>query len=379
MEKKRILGIALAVVIVVGIAGVLVSGKIGGGTAQTAGQSLTVVHGVIGSEKKPFFDDPGVKQVFADHGLDVQVTTAGSRQIATTVDLTGQDFVFPSSATAAEKIRKVKNAKTTYSPFYSPIAIATFKPIADLLTAAGIASKDAAGVWHFDMAAYLAAVAAGTRWNQLPGAAATYNSSRAMLIASTDVRQSNSAAMYLAISSYVANGNNIVSTPAQQAALLAPMSGLFLNQGYSAASSDSPFEDYLSQGIGSKPMVLVYEAQFLDRQMSSTDVTNDMLLMYPTPTVFSKHTVVPLTSTGDTVGALLQNEPTLAALAAVHGFRPADAQLFAKTLAEHQLPAPASLIDVVDTPSYETLESMITDIGAQYQTVAPPDVTPTSK
>lgn len=376
MAKKRIIGIALAAVLVVGIVGVIVAGRPAADSNDAASApkaGLTAVHGVIGSEKKPFFDDPAVQKVFAANGYDVQVTTAGSRQIATTVDLAGQDFVFPSSATAAEKIRSEQKAKSTYSPFYSPMAIATFTPIVKLLEAGGLASQDAAGTWHLDMAAYLKAVTAGTRWNQLPGAAATYNSARSIFIASTDIRQSNSAAMYLAISSYVANGDNIVTDPAQQAALIDQMTTLFLGQGYSASSSDAPFEDYLSQGIGSKPMVMVYEAQFLGRQMSSHDVSKDMILMYPSPTAFSKHTVVPLTDIGDAVGQLLQNDPKLAELAAVHGFRPANGQVFTKTLTAHKLSVPPTPVDVIDPPSFETLESMITEIGGHYQSAAPTD------
>jgi hypothetical protein len=99
---------------------------------------VTVVRGVIGSEKKPFFDDARVKAAFAKHGLRVEVDTAGTRQIATDVDLDGYAFAFPSSVPAAEKIKRDHKATTTFSPFYSPIAIATFEPIAALLTKLGV-------------------------------------------------------------------------------------------------------------------------------------------------------------------------------------------------------------------------------------------------
>src|SRR5262249_31039950 len=160
------------------------------------------------------------------------------RQIATSVDLTGVDFVFPSSAPAAEKIKRETGASTVYAPFYSPMAIATFKPIATLLERAGVASQDAQGTWHLDVAAYLQLVAAGTRWNELPGAEDLYPSSRSVLISSTDIRQSNSAAMYLSIASYVANGENVVSSPAAEAEVIDEMASLFLEQGFSASSSE---------------------------------------------------------------------------------------------------------------------------------------------
>ena len=198
---KRAIGLGLAVLLVIGIVFAVFWGRIFGSDENPGivpgAADLTVVTGVIGSEKKPFFDDPDVKAIFAEKGLSVEVVTAGSRQIATSVDLTDVDFVFPSSSPAAEKIKRETKASTVCAPFYSPMAVATFKPIAALLESAGIASQDANGTWHLDMKAYLAAVAAGTRWNELPGADSTYPSSRSVLISSTDIRQSNSAAMYL--------------------------------------------------------------------------------------------------------------------------------------------------------------------------------------
>jgi len=334
--------------------------------------NLVTVQGVIGSEKKPFFDDPEVRAVFAQHGLDVQVRTAGSRQIATSVDLSGVDFVFPASAPAAEKIKEVTGRSTSYAPFYSPMAIASFKPIVALLESAGIAHQDASGQWLFDVDKYLQAVQSGTRWSDLPGAAATYNTSRSLLLSSTDVRTSNSAAMYLSIASYVAAGNNVVTTAQQRDAVIDQMSTLFLAQGFSASSSEEPFDDYLSQGVGSKPLVMVYESQFLGREMNAATasaITDDMVLMYPTPTVLSKHTLVPLTDAGDQVGQLLTEDPQLQALAAQYGFRPADSAVFASTLAAHGLDVPPLPVDVVEPPTYESLEAMITAISGRYSTV----------
>jgi len=373
---KRVIGLMLAVVLIIGIVVAVLVGRLFG--ADTPGliptTQLTVVTGVIGSEKKPFFEDPEVQAIFAESGFDVQITTAGSRQIATTVDLTDVDFVFPSSAPAAEKIKRETGASTVYAPFFSPMAIATFKPIVTLLEAAGIASQDAAGTWQLDMAAYLAAAQAGTRWSDLPGAAELYPSSRNVLISSTDIRQSNSAAMYLSMASYVANGNEIVSSPGAEAAVIDQMAALFLEQGFSASSSEAPFEDYLSQGIGSKPIVMVYEAQFLGRQMSETGknaITDDMLLMYPQPTVFSKHTVVPLSDAGKRIGELMISDPRLASLSAKYGFRPADASVFSETLKANGLAVPPSLVNVIEPPSYETLESMTTEIATRYDTPPP--------
>jgi hypothetical protein len=380
---KRVFGILLALVLVGGVVVAILVGKVVHAVASPTpsdDKKLTLVTGVIGSEKAAFFADPQVQKIFEQHGLNVQVTTAGSRQIATTVNLKHVDFVFPSSAPAATKIQEETGVSTVFAPFYSPMAIATFKPIVQILKNAGMASQDSDGIWHLNMAAYLKAAAAGTRWNQLPGAATAYPSQNDVLISSTDIRQSNSAAMYLAIASYAANGNNIVSTPQEEQKVIGAMGNLFLEQGFSASSSAEPFDDYLSEGVGSKPMVMIYESQFLGQEMSKTGknaITKDMVLMYPDPDVFSKHTLVPLTPAGTKVGQLLVDDPTLSKLAALYGFRPANASVFTSVLTAHHLAVPPLPVNVVDPPSYETLESMIVAISARY-TAPLPSATPTN-
>lgn len=88
--------------------------------------------------------------------------------------------------------------------------------------------------------------------------------------------------------------------------------------------------------------------------------------MYPVPTVISRHTLVPLTPAGDRVGRLLTTDPRLQRLAARHGFRTADASQFTKVTAEHRVPVTANLVNVVDTTSYDTLESLLRGVEKGY-------------
>jgi hypothetical protein len=68
------------------------------------------------------------------------------------------------------------------------------------------------GYWRLDRRRYLELVHKQTRWNELPGNT-VYPARKSLLIASSDVRTSNSAAMYLAIASYVSNGERWSRTP----------------------------------------------------------------------------------------------------------------------------------------------------------------------
>src|ERR1700674_2371738 len=127
-HMTRILGIGLAAVLAIGV---LVAIVISYTQSQsTPARNVVVVHGVIVSEKQPFFQDSAVIAEFHAQGYDVQVDTAGSRQIATTVDLSKYDFAFPGGEPAGIKIAQPRHAKATYVPFFTPMAIASFKSLA---------------------------------------------------------------------------------------------------------------------------------------------------------------------------------------------------------------------------------------------------------
>ncbi|NRQ35302.1 hypothetical protein HII36_26255 [Nonomuraea sp. NN258] len=356
---KRWVGVVLAVVLAGAVVAAIVAGNRGSGVPEPV-----VARGVIGSEKKPFFDDPRVKAVFAEHGLRVEVDTAGSRQIATDVDLSRYAFAFPSSVPAAEKIKRDRRATRTYAPFYSPMAVATFQPIADLLTRLGVLRDSGHGYQILDIKKYLEIAEKGTRWDQIPGNS-VYPARKRVLLTTTDVRTSNTAAMYLAAIGYVANGDDVISSAAQVAKVAPVLAPAVLDQGFSESTSEASFDDYLALGAGKTPMLVIYEAQYLARVFAGDgSIKPDMRLVYPSPTVHSKHTLVPLTEPGARVGELLTRDPELLALAARYGFRTADPKAFTDLVAATRAPAAAQLVDVVEPPAYEHLEQLIAGIGA---------------
>ncbi|MFG1876180.1 hypothetical protein ACGFIV_15220 [Sphaerisporangium sp. NPDC049003] len=370
---KRWIGVGLALLLGAAVVVAIVLGNRGGGTET---REPALVRGVIGSEKKPFFDDQRVRAVFARHGLRVEVDTAGSRQIAASVDLKKYGFAFPSSAPAAEKIKRDQGATRTFAPFSSPMAIATFKPIVDVLTKAGVVRDSGQGYQVLDIRKYLDLAAKGTRWDRLPGNTA-YPARKRVLLTTTDVRTSNSAAMYLSIAGYVANGDDVVTSDARASRVAEAVAPLFLDQGYSETSTEAPFEDYLSLGMGKTPMVMVYEAQYASRLFAGDgSIRPDMRLIYPSPTVLSKHTLVPLSPQGTEVGRLLQEDPELGRLAALYGFRTAAAKAFDDLAAKVRARLPAGLIDVVEPPDYERLEGMIAAIDLLYRSGSVPSPTP---
>jgi hypothetical protein len=359
-DPRRLAAIGLAVLLILGVGyGILSSAR------EAIGPGAVAVQGLVGSEKAPFFADPHVVAALKRGGFVVTTSTAGSRQIAG-ADLSRQDFAFPAGVPSAEKIRLDHPGSKAVVPFFTPMAIASWKPIVDLLAGAGVVHATG-GTTTLDVSAYMQLVEKNTRWRDLAGNTA-YPVNKSILISSTDVRKSNSAAMYLALTSYVANGDNIVENDSQAGPIVDRLAPLFLRQGFVASSTEEPFDDYLVQGMGKSPMVMIYESQFVQRAAAADGtITKDMVLMYPDPTIFSKHTFVGLTPNGIRLGDFLSTDPEVRGLATQYGFRTTDTAGFTKFVTDHGLAVPASIIDVIDPPTYETLEAMITRLEALYQ------------
>ncbi|MFD0475845.1 hypothetical protein ACFQ0B_52245 [Nonomuraea thailandensis] len=80
------------------------------------------------------------------------------------------------------------------------------------------------------------------------------------------------------------------------------MTPLFTGQGYTDDTSEGPFGEYLTVGMGPSPLVLIYEAQYVEAAARG-QIKPGMVLMYPSPTVLSKHTLVPFTPRATASGA----------------------------------------------------------------------------
>jgi hypothetical protein len=339
--------------------------------AQLEAAKTVTVRGLIGSEKAAFFADPRAIAIFQKHGLTVQVDKAGSRAIAQRPDLKSFDFAHPAGAPAALSIQQATKAQQVYTPFFTPMVIASWQALMPLLEREGLVKQEAGSYYLIDMPRLMHLMDQGVRWKDLKGND-VYPSSKSLLVSSTDVRQSNSGAMYLALASYVANDNNVVQSEADLQKVLPLMTRIFLKQGFQEGSSAGPFDDYLSMGMGKAPLVMIYESQFLEYlakrppSNQATDPRQQMVLLYPRPTLFSKHVFVALTPAGAKLGALLESDPELQALALDYGYRTSNQGAFAQRVQAQKLPVPLQLVDVVDPPTHEVLERMIGEIEKKY-------------
>lgn len=374
MEIRRFVAPALALLLALGVgAGVwLSSSRVGADraaeqAAQSERERQVSVRGLIGSEKEGFFADERVRQALAARGLTVTVEKAGSRSIASRYDAKQYDFGFPSGAPAAVQLRQQAKAAAVFNPFYTPMVVASWRPIADILVANGVAEKQGGIYYLLDLPKLMTLMNSGTRWRELKASTA-FATGKAVLVASTDVRTSNSAAMYLALASYLANGQQIVQSAEDVERVLPVVAPLFLRQGFQEQSSAGPFEDYLALGMGKAPLLMAYESQMIEFWLRHPDkIRSDMVLLYPRPTVFSKHVLVPYTPAGVRLGEALENDAVLRTLAHEYGFRTAGNEKGPGLWKQRGIEAPEQLLDVIDPPSQEWLERMIVAIEARFK------------
>jgi hypothetical protein len=116
-------------------------------------------------------------------------------------------------------------------------------------------------------------------------------------------------------------------------------------------------------GIGKAPLVMIYEQQFLEYVLSRANVNPDMVLLYPAPTILSKHTLVALSDNGARFAQVMTN-PKVISIAHRFGFRTGDdTELFSLADAR-KLVIPHTVVDVIDPPSYDILERLIGRIDA---------------
>ena len=374
MDTRRLIAPVLAVVLLAAVAaGVWYSNSrlrdesVATEAAKIERDNKVILRGLIGSEKETFFADARVQKALALQGITVSVEKAGSRAIAGRYDATKFDFGFPSGAPAAQQLRSLSKASNVFTPFYTPIVFASWRPIAEILVANGMAAKQGDFYFIVDMPGLMAAVEKGTRWKELKSSSA-FPTSKSLLVNSTDVRTSNSAAMFLSLASYIANNQQIVQSQEDVDRVMPIVAPLFLRQGFQEQSSAGPFEDYLALGMGKAPLLVAYESQMVEFWLKNPErLKADMVLLYPKPTVYSKHVLVPYTPAGARLGAALESDPALRELAHEYGSRTGGDTKGPETWEKRGVKVPAVLVDVIDPPSHEWLERMITGIEARFK------------
>ncbi|MDR3173133.1 MAG: hypothetical protein LBU19_02680 [Treponema sp.] len=280
-----------------------------------------VIDGYLGGEKSGLFEDERFTgAILEKYAIAIHYKKAGSIDMVS-APLENMDYLFPSSYTALELYKQKYGSayKRAEVVFNSPIVLYTRKTVSDAFKKQGwVRTEEETG--YIDLPKLIDAVLADTKWSGI-GLDELYGN---IYILSTDPLKSNSGNMFAGLVANMLNGGE-VATGESLAINGGELKRFFSKLGYLESSSADLFSGFLKTGVGAKPVIVGYESQILEFSVEHPDdwnyIKDDIVVLYPEPTVWSAHPFIALTGNGDRViDALLEAE--IQALAwETHGFR----------------------------------------------------------
>jgi hypothetical protein len=311
--KGRIAGLAILVLV---MAAALVYQIFPGSKSRKI-----TVDGYLGGEKSGLFDDERFTGLMLKkHAVSIQYKKAGSIDMVS-ASLEGMDYLFPSNYTALELYKQKYGSayKRAEVVFNSPIVLYTRKPVSEAFKKQGwIHTEDETE--YIDLPKLIDAVLADTKWSGI-GLDELYGN---IYVISTDPLKSNTGNMFAGLVANMLNRGE-VATGESLALNGRELKRFFSKLGYLESSSADLFNSFLRTGIGAKPVIVGYESQILEFSAEHAAewgyVKDDIVVLYPEPTVWSAHPFIALTDNGDRViDALLEEEIQTLAWE-THGFR----------------------------------------------------------
>jgi hypothetical protein len=333
---------------------------------------ITVVRAMIAS-KRDFFEDEQVKQLLLSHGYQVQVTPAGSFELAEAADLDSYQFVFPSGQAAADRVYQRRQGQHAigYKPFFTPLVLGTFRDYAQALVAAGVARpQPAAGdkplYYSVEMDKLMALVADNAHWRDYDPKL----SGNRLLAQSPDPCRSYSGAAYVGLVAY-ARYSHPAATDAEAVAQAQGIKPMLDAEGQ---HSDDMAPKYLvPEGRSFATVAVIYEHQYLAYQNRRLDnglgLDTDRVLMYPSAQHETAPELISFSPEGDTIGDLLMSDPELRRRAVELGFHVYSADTarfdFAGYLAQRHIPEPTTAAADTETwlPKDAQFRKMVDEIG----------------
>ena len=342
--KSRALGIILLAVVILAS---------GGYYLYSSQSRVTVLDGYLGGEKIGLFEDEEAAEILRrEYHLEFQYSRAGSLDMVT-ADQTGMDYLFPSSQTALAYYEDEKGQPVQDEIiFNTPIVLYTHQLVLDALMREGIVEEEE-GVYYADMVKLTDLIMADTSWADL-GVPELYGK---VSVDTTDPAKSNSGNMFAALLANVLNGGETVDETTVEN-IIPKLQEIFARLGYMETSSSDLFNQFLRMGVGAKPMIAGYESQLLEFAVENPEdyeqMKDDLVMIYPSPTVWSTHVYIALDEAGRAGAEALLDRDIQKLAWEKHGFRTstygAASQSF-EGIIEEMAPEVTSVMQVPDYPA----------------------------
>ena len=332
MNKKSIIGIIIFIALIIIIIGIKV---LGNKDTNIIGKNLTTVYVATGGGKEDFLADEEVKKILQKkYKLNVIFDTWSNGKTITkplireSVGLGNQKIINDLSngieyTVLSEGVSKYDALFTSDQRFYdyyklspnteageslrytvkdggltlnTPIVIYSWKEVVDALINENIVTENNGVYYISDMNKLIDYILNGKKWSEI-GLNNLYGT---INIASTDPVSSSPGATYYGLLLSILSGGQVNNDTIEEN--LSKLKDFYIKSGYMNNTPADLFERYLKTGMGGEPMIVDYEKSMIDFANSSPDafkqVSNDIRILYPTPTIWNSHCFAVFTDEG---------------------------------------------------------------------------------
>lgn len=353
--KKKITGLILLVIIMGAIGGIYL---FTGSRNEAGTPGLISVSGYIGGEKTELLEDEEVQNILQNrYHLKTDYSKAGSLDMMT-ADLNGKNYLFPSSSIAEEYYTDLYGDPVQSEIILNtPIVLYTHRSVLDAFDSQGLITRNG-NAYSIDMARLVELIQNDTRWSDI-GLPELYGN---VSVDTTDPAKSNSGNMFAALLANVLNGGQTL-TEDDAAEIVPELQAIFGKLGYMETSSSDLFSQFLRMGVGAKPIIAGYESQLIEYASIHPEeyekIKDDIVMLYPSPTVWSSHILIALDEKGqDFLDALLDDDIQEIAWKR-HGFRTGNYGTLSDPDSLAADGVAASISQVTPVPSYDTMKIII--------------------
>lgn len=352
MDKKKIVGISIFIVLILLIIGIKVVKRPGGIT------NLTTIYVATGGGKEDFLADPEVLKILKNkYKIDVVFDTWSNGKTITkpliresinlgnqniinrlkngeniTVNTEGvskYDALFTSDQRFYDYYKLSPNKENNESDRYivlgggltlnTPIVIYSWKEVVNALINENIVTLTDGVYYITDMDKLINYILSNKKWSDI-GLNELYGN---INIASTDPVSSSPGATYYGLLLSILGGGSINDQTLENN--LVKLKSFYQKSGYMNNTPADLFERYLKTGMGGEPMIVDYEKSIIDFANSNptgfSQVKDEIVVLYPKPTIWNSHCLMYFTENGKKLYTAFE-DPEIAAIAwEKYGFR----------------------------------------------------------
>ena len=334
MDKKKIIGILIFIVLVIALVFIKISNDNSENKILLADKNLKKVCVATGGGKEDFIADEEVVTILEDeYNLEVVYDSwsNGKMIVNELVRENGDayDLMFCSdqrfydyyklspdkSKGEADRYRVLEGSLT----LNTPIVIYSWKTVVDALIDEEIVTEKDGVYYITDMNKLLQYILEGKKWSDI-GLDMLYGS---INIDSTDPVTSSPGATYYGLLLSIMSGGTVTDDNIEEN--LPKLKEFYEKSGYMNNTPADLFDKYLKTGMGAEPMIVDYEKSIIDFANSNPDAYNDIKdeirILYPTPTIWNSHCIATFSETGNEYFEAFENEKIQEIAWSKYGFR----------------------------------------------------------